>query len=238
MRLKLVTIGTSTGLVIPKKELTERSLQVGDEVDVTIKAAQRPKGYAYEDITAHGRFQPVLHVNHWNYLKEAFRLSEHVRLLITNPYPQEAPEAHDDSAAWRSQSHNNPFTYEERVYMFEKFFEAMGIPKNRYSIEPFDITNMESFKVLDTDTPNLVNVYSDWSASKAEKFRASGLTVMQLDQPRVVETIGNIIRELIATHSGDLADLEPKLIAAGFMPEAVPGLLDVLERRKTEFEKA
>ena len=184
----------------------------------------------YPDITAHGRFQPPLHVNHWNYLKEAFRLADHVRLLITNPYP-EAPEADDATASWRNQKESNPFSYEERVYMFGKFFTAVGIDDARYSIEPFDITKPESFKVLDPTVPNLVNVYSEWSTGKVQKFKDNGLRVIQLGQAKVVDISGTKIREIINTHEGDLADLSPKLIEAGFMAEAVPGLLEVLETR-------
>jgi nicotinamide mononucleotide adenylyltransferase len=229
---KLIQIGSSLGIIIPKKVLDELGLKVGDQVNATVKAIKKLEtAHSYPDITAHGRFQPPLHVNHWNYLSEAFKLSDHVRLLITNPYPEVAPEAHDAAASWRSQAASNPFSYDERVFMFSKFFTAMGISKDRYSIEPFDITKQESFSVLDSDTPNLVNVYSEWSAGKVQKFRNSGLTVIQLDQPKEIAVSGTQIREIINEHTDDLQTLGPKLIDAGFMAEAIPGLLEVLERR-------
>lgn len=229
---KIIRIGSSAGVLLPKKELQSQQLRIGDEIKVSIEPVKRSKSAAaYPDITAHGRFQPPLHINHWNYLKEAFKLADHVRILITNPYPQAAPEAHDDSASWRSQPTSNPFTYEERVFMYQQFFENMGIPKQRYSIEPFDITNPESFKVLDPAVPNLVNVYSEWSAGKVQKFKANGLTVLQLDQPKTVDVSGTQIREIITGFEGDVKDLSFQLIEAGFMPEAVPGLLEVLSKR-------
>jgi nicotinamide mononucleotide adenylyltransferase len=212
--------------------LEEKSLKVGDKVKASVEAVVQAEGkHAYTDITAHGRFQPPLHVNHWNYLKEAFRLAEHVRLLITNPYPHEAPESSDASASWRNKADSNPFTYDERVHMFGKFFTAMGINKERYSIEPFDITEPKSFSVLDKDVPNLVNVYSEWSAGKVKKFRNHGLIVLQLDQPKEINVSGTKIRELINTHDGDYMELGKKLKEVGFMPEAVPGLVEVLEHR-------
>jgi len=64
MRLKLVTIGSSTGVIVPKRELEARGLSTGDEVDVTIRVIQTGH-FPYESITAHGRFQPPLHMNHW-----------------------------------------------------------------------------------------------------------------------------------------------------------------------------
>jgi antitoxin component of MazEF toxin-antitoxin module len=232
MRQKIRRLGSSAGIIIPKSELAELQLAIGDEVKVTIEAVKKPKrAAAYSAITAHGRFQPPLHINHWNYLQEAFKLAEHVRLLITNPFPEQAPESHDAAASWRTQKESNPFSYDERVFMYHKFFETMGISKTRYSIEPFDITNPESFKVLDPAVPNLVNVYSEWSAGKVQKFRDNGLTVMQLDQPKSVDVSGTQIREIINQHQGGLVELGPKLIAAGFMTEAVPGLIEVLEAR-------
>jgi hypothetical protein len=49
-------------------------------------------------VTIHGRFQPPLHVNHWNYAKAGFDRAGHEKILITNPFPKTAPEAHDASA--------------------------------------------------------------------------------------------------------------------------------------------
>ena len=230
MRLKLVTIGSSTGVIVPKRELEARDLAAGDEVDVTIRALQLGH-FPYESITAHGRFQPPLHQNHWNYLREAFRLGKHVRLLITNPYAESVPEQFDERASWRSDIVNNPFSYEEREYMFTHFFDAMNIDPSRYTIEPFDITKADSFKKLHKSTPNLVNVYSAWSQGKAEKFRDGGLMVIQLDQPKVVDTSGTILRSIILKHRGSLDSLGKKLVKAGLMPEAVPALLEVIKRR-------
>ena len=110
------------------------------------------------EITVHGRFQPPIHVNHWRYIKRGFNRARHVTLLITNPFQD---EAYDAAASWRNDPTNNPFTYEERVQMFESLFTNLGIPASRYTIKPFNIKDPASFKELDPAVPNLVNVYSE-----------------------------------------------------------------------------
>ncbi|MCK5211613.1 hypothetical protein KAJ89_02830 [Candidatus Parcubacteria bacterium] len=125
-------------------------------------------------ITVHGRFQPPLHVNHYaTYIKNAFKLADHVVVLIANPYCNEEKRS---KARWRSQKINNPFTYEERVEIFQSFFNEMKIDTSRYSFKPFEITNEESWtNILNKNVPNLINTYSDWSWSKLNKFKKLGV---------------------------------------------------------------
>src|ERR1700691_2674568 len=115
------------------------------------------------EITVHGRFQPPLHINHWEYIRQGFERAEHVTLLVTNPFNN---EVFDSSASWRSDPANNPFTFDERLLMFHVFFKAMGIDDGRYFIRPFNIKDPAAFATLDPVVPNLVNVYSEWSANK------------------------------------------------------------------------
>jgi nicotinamide mononucleotide adenylyltransferase len=178
-------------------------------------------------ITVHGRFQPPLHVNHWGYINRAFELAEHVHVLITNPFQDEAYEA---TASWRNEPANNPFTYDERIWMFGQFFTRMGIEASRYDFKPFNIKDDAAFGQLDKDVPNLVNVYSEWSAKKVESFISHGLEVIKLEQPKSVPVSGTIIREIIATTT-DRSSLPNLLVDAGFMAEAVPGLLETLAKR-------
>ena len=180
------------------------------------------------EITVHGRFQPPLHVNHWEFIHQGFDRADHVTLLITNPFNDESFEA---SASWRSDPTNNPFTYDERVEMFTKFFGAMSIDSDRFDFKPFNIKDPASFADLDPKVPNLVNVYSEWSEKKLESFREHGLPVIELRQPKSRQVSGTLIREIIKQHQDDADLLETKLVAAGFMPEAVPGLLAVLKRK-------
>ena len=178
------------------------------------------------EITVHGRFQPPLHVNHWNYINEGFNQAEHVTILITNPYHDEIFE---ETAAWRNDPDSNPFTYDERVYMFGQFFTFMGISKDRYDFQPFNIKNDTAFGRLDKSVPNLVNIYSDWSSKKVALFREHGLPVIALKQASQKPVSGTMIRSIIKGTKP--LELKQGLETAGFMPQAIPGLISVLETR-------
>jgi len=180
------------------------------------------------EITVHGRFQPPLHINHWEYVSQGFERADHVTLLITNPFQD---EAFDAAASWRNDPENNPFSYDERAYMFTKFFTAMGIEADRYEIKPFNIKDDAAFAALNKEVPNLVNVYSEWSAKKVDAFKDHGLEVIQLDQPKSKPVSGTRIREIIKASTGNMDVLKQRLIGEGFMPEAVPGLFEVLQRK-------
>ena len=69
-------------------------------------------------VTVHGRFQPPLHINHWNYIAPAFEIAEKVRILITNPYRKSAVVK---EAVHRGKKENNPFSYSQRVKIFIKY---------------------------------------------------------------------------------------------------------------------
>ena len=181
-------------------------------------------------ITVHGRFQPPLHVNHWKYVSTGFEMADHVTLLITNPFND---ESFDASASWRNDPENNPFTYDERVFMFNEFFKAMGIDVERYDIRPFNIKDPAAFAALNPSVPNLVNVYSEWSMKKVEAFQEHSLKVIRLDQAKSIPVSGTKLREIIKTHTGDLDKLGEKLVAAGLMSEAVPGLLKILRKKSS-----
>lgn len=180
------------------------------------------------EITVHGRFQPPLHINHWEYLSRGFELADHVTLLITNPF---LDEAFDAAASWRNDPENNPFTYDERSVMFGKFFTAMGISSDRYVIKPFNIKDDSAFAGLNKEVPNLVNVYSEWSAKKVDAFKDHGLEVIQLDQPKSKPVSGTRIREIIKSSDSVNDELKTQLIREGFMAEAIPGLFEVLLKK-------
>jgi len=183
-------------------------------------------------ITVHGRFQPPLHVNHWAYVGQGFELADHVEVLITNPFQN---EAFDAAASWRNEPESNPFSYDERIRMFAQFFTAMGIDKERYAFRPFNIKDDAAFVELDPAVPNLVNVYSEWSAKKVESFKEHGLQVIKLEQAKSRPVSGTLIREIIKNNT-DRTELPSSLVEAGFMPEAVPGLMSVLAERDQKAE--
>jgi len=179
------------------------------------------------EITVHGRFQPPLHINHWDYVKRGFEIAEHVTILITNPFQN---EDFDAAASWRNDPANNPLSYDERVEMWQKFLTIMGIEPERYDIKPFNIKDDAEFAKLNKNVPNLVNVYSEWSAKKVDLFEKNGLEVIKLEQPKIKLVSGTIIREIIK-NTKNLDKLPDLLVEAGFMPEAISGLMDVLKRR-------
>lgn len=182
------------------------------------------------EITIHGRFQPVLHVNHWNnVVRPGFELADHVTILITNPCNNEQPSA---SAPWRHGMQSNPWTYDERVLMFRALFKALQIDPIRYDFRPFNIKDEASFDSLDRAVPCFVNIYSPWSEEKAKAFKAHGLPVITRHESRVGDISGTSIREIISKHDGSDKDLKRKLVVAGFMPKAVPGLLTILRNQR------
>jgi len=178
-------------------------------------------------ITVHGRFQPPLHINHWEYVWQGFELAEHVTILITNPFQDESFEV---TASWRNSQASNPFSYDERVFMFKEFFKHKNISPAQYTLRPFNIKDDAAFAELDRLAPNLVNVYSEWSAKKVSLFESQGLKVIRLNQPKFSAVSGTSIRELIQ-NTKDASLLPELLINAGFMQEAIPGLLKILSRR-------
>ncbi len=122
--------------------------------------------------------------------------------------------------------------------MFRKLLDTTGIDSSRYEIKPFNIKDSRSFDDLDPTTPNLVNVYSEWSEKKVALFAEHGLKVIKLDMPKHVPVSGTLIREIISTHEGTVDSLSTRLVSAGFMPDAVPGLLHVLDSQHwQEFDK-
>lgn len=189
----------------------------------------------YPHMTIHGRFQPPLHLGHWVNFERAFRIADNVHVLITNPDCHDKPVT---QAAHRSSPNANPFTYEERVYMFQKLFAAKGIAPERYSFTRFDVTSEEGWKQIANlemphlmNAPHFVNVYSPWSAKKLELFVEHGCTVVRGELPRLQDISGSHIREIIMSGlEGE--DLKKSLLDAGFVPEAIPGLFEVLAKRK------
>lgn len=107
----------------------------------------------------------------------------------------------------------------------------MGVNQERYTFKPFNIKDDNAFAELNSKVPNLVNVYSEWSAKKVEAFQDHGLEVIRLNIPKSKPVSGTLIREIIA-NTTDISQLPDQLIEAGFMPEALPGLIEVLKNRE------
>lgn len=181
----------------------------------------------------HGRFQPPVHVNHWRYIEQGFSRAEHVTLLITNPFQD---EAFDATASWRNDPGSNPFTYDERVMMFNGLFTNLGIDSSRYTIKPFNIKDPASFAELDPNVPNLVNVYSEWSKKKDAQFKEHGLQTIRLEMPKIIPISGTILRSILAKRHQHDKELGRELVEAGLLKEALPGLLTVIKAKRESDE--
>lgn len=156
---------------------------------------------------------------------DAFGRADKVTILITNPQLNENAVV---EASHRNVKENNPFTYEERVDIFKKFFNTIGIEKSRYEFKPFDITNEETWgEVLDKEVPNLVNVYGAWSEAKWRKLQEKGYKVIRTDNPKEVPVSGTLIRSIL-NEDISLDEKKEKLIAAGYVSEAIEGLFDIV----------
>lgn len=164
-------------------------------------------------------------------MQEGFKRADHITLLLTNPFNN---ESFDAAASWRNDPANNPFSFDERAFMFRLFFKAMGIGPERYTIKPFNIKDPAFFDQLDPTVPNLVNVYSEWSQKKAALFLEHGLPVVRLDTPKTVPISGTKVRQIIFSQAKRGDQLVSSLLTNGFMSQAVPGLLQVLRNRKPE----
>lgn len=185
------------------------------------------------DITVHGRFQPPVHINHWRYIKQGFNRAKHVTLLITNPFQD---EAFDSAASWRNDPTNNPFTYNERAFMFNSLFTNLGIDSSRYTIKPFNIKDPASFNDLDPAVPNLVNVYSEWSEKKDAQFKHHGLETIRLEMPKTIPVSGTILRSVLEKPYQSDEVLGQKLVETGLLKEALPGLLAVMKAKRESSE--
>lgn len=186
-------------------------------------------------ITVHGRFQPPLHINHfYTYIAIAFQIANKVNVLITNP---DLDESKVEEATHRSAPDNNIFTYDERVEIFTSFFKNIGIPSERFKIEPFKITDKDRWYTrLDEDIPNLVNTYGktdsdkNWSRKKLSTFQESGYKVIHSSFEKIFPVSGMSIRKILRK---DLDENEKKdaLIKGGLMPESIDKVLEVYNRR-------
>ncbi len=209
--------------------LAEKPVRGSDEDFIELNLAEFAEA-RLPAITIHGRFQPPLHVNHWfTYAGIGFQIAQHVRIMVANPYLN---AAEDGTSSHRHAPENNPFTYDERVAMWRSFLEEVGMPSNRYEFRPFEITNEGRFEdPLERNVHNLVNHYgNNWTGQKVAKFRERGYKVIHANQMPIKETSGSKIRQILRAGL-PLDEMVSQLISAGYMPQAVGGLLGVLEKK-------
>ncbi|QJB57310.1 adenylyltransferase/cytidyltransferase family protein [Pseudodesulfovibrio sp. zrk46] len=122
----------------------------------------------------HGRFQ-VVHNDHLRYLLAGKSLCDHLIIGVTNPTPElTADEATDPQ---RSNSANNPLTYEEREEMIRDALIEAGVDEAAFEIIPFPINRPELLAdIAPREAIYYLTIYDEWGREKKKRFEALGLT--------------------------------------------------------------
>ena len=126
-----------------------------------------------------GRFQPF-HLEHLRYFRLVREQSERVIVGITNPDPSTILA--DESSEHRHLPEENPLTFMERLMMIQDTLRAEGYPMDRIYITPMPVHHPDRWRhYIPAGTVIFVIVYSDWERKKAERLRAAGYKVVEVD---------------------------------------------------------
>lgn len=126
-----------------------------------------------------GRFQPF-HLEHLRYFRLCREQSENVIVGITNPDPSTIVE--DNANDHRHLAADNPLTFTERLIMIRDTLRSEGYEMERIIIVPMPMHNPERWRYYVPDgTVLFVVAYSDWERKKAERLRAAGYKVVEID---------------------------------------------------------
>lgn len=156
-----------------------------------------------------GRFQPF-HLEHLRYFRLAWDRSENMIVGITNPDPTTIVE--DAANSHRHIPEENPLTFVERLIMIQDTLRSEGYQMERIYTVPVPIHNPELWRFYIPDgTVIFVVAYSEWERKKAERLRASGYEVVEVDSlPKGIS--GQEVRSLFRSN-GDWEALVPKAVA-------------------------
>ena len=156
-----------------------------------------------------GRFQPF-HLEHLRYFRLVWKQCERVIVGITNPDP--STTVADESNDHRHLPEENPFTFVERLMMIQETLRTEGYPMQRIHIVPMPIHHPDRWRHYIPDgTVIFVVVYTDWEKKKAERLRAAGYEVVEVDRFDK-EISGQQIRSLIRA-GGTWEKLVPPSVA-------------------------
>ncbi|MEJ2109922.1 MAG: adenylyltransferase/cytidyltransferase family protein [Acidobacteriota bacterium] len=126
-----------------------------------------------------GRFQPF-HLEHLRYFRLAWEQSERVIVGITNPDPTTILK--DASNRHRHLPKENPLTYIDRLMMIQTTLLSEGFPMEHIYIVPIPIHHPDRWRhYIPTETVLFVITYSEWERNKAERIRAEGYQVVEID---------------------------------------------------------
>jgi nicotinamide mononucleotide adenylyltransferase len=157
----------------------------------------------------HGRFQPF-HLEHLRYFHLAWEQSEKMIVGITNPDPSTIVV--DESSDHRHLPEENPLTFVERLKMIQDTLHGEEYPMEHIYIVPMPIHHPERWRhYIPPDTAIFVVSYSDWERKKADRFRAAGYEVIEMDHLKKGIS-GQQIRSLIRAN-GNWEELVPQAVA-------------------------
>ena len=137
----------------------------------------------------HGRFQPF-HNGHLEYLLGAAARSDELWVGITNPDPTHVkPEPSDPL---RHLPESNPYTYAERLLMVTAVAETVDVDVH---VIPFPVNQPELWHAyVPPGVTQFIRQFSDWGATKIERFRGAGYDVVILDEGAEKEISGIDVR--------------------------------------------
>jgi len=155
----------------------------------------------------HGRFQPF-HNGHLEYLLGAAVHSDELWVGITNPDPtQVKPEPSDPL---RHLPESNPYTYAERLLMVTAVAETVDVDVH---VIPFPVNQPELWHAyVPAGVTQFVRQFSDWGATKIERFRRAGYDVVILDEGAEKEISGIDVRTAMS-EGRDWQSLVPEAVA-------------------------
>jgi len=138
----------------------------------------------------HGRFQPF-HNGHLEYLRGAAAHCDELWVGITNPDPTHVkPEPSDPL---RHLPESNPYTYAERLLMVTAAAEAVGLVVH---VIPFPVNDPDVWPAyVPPGVTQFIRHFSEWGATKIERFRSAGYDVVILDEGAEKEISGIDVRE-------------------------------------------
>ncbi len=155
----------------------------------------------------HGRFQPF-HLGHLEYLKGAAARSDEVWVGITNPDPTRVKPEQADPL--RHLPESNPYTYAERLLMVKAAAAEIEVDVH---VIPFPVNEPELWPAyVPPDVTQFIRHFSDWGATKIERFRAAGYEVVILDEGAAKEISGADVRAAIR-ENGPWESLVPSGVA-------------------------
>lgn len=158
----------------------------------------------------HGRFQPF-HRGHLEYVREVAGRCRDLVVGITNPEPDLVPL--EPASPHRHLAAANPYSFWERALMVRAALEEEGIEVRRLLIVPFPIHDPSRWHhYVPAGATHFIRVFSPWEAEKAERLRAVGHRVVELQMP-VKEISGTEVRRRMEAGE-DWRELVPPAVAS------------------------